>query len=701
MKRRAFFTASVTTGAITVLLPGCSWVPVIPKRPTPSLSDAASWVRYQNGRYTLHMARAEMGQHITTAFKQIACDELDAPWDKVDVELLHTAHIARVKGTVGSDSIREFALPLAQACATLRRALTSASSSSDVMAAENIPMTQLRAFSDQARWVGRRAPQVQGMDIVTGQPLYAADVRRPGMVYGKVLRAPASPELGSRPTHWDAEAARRVPGFIALVQDARLIQCNAQGLGILAQTPGALDRVETALAVQWAVDPPADARALAAQLDVAPRLSQGALAHVTHQGDMDVDGPWTVDLRLEVPLAPHNAMEPRAAVAELRSGTLTMWAGAQDPFYQRDVIARALALPADKVVMVGMRIGGGFGGKTLCTVELEAAVLAQQSGRTVKVQWTRVQELAQGFHRPPSSHRVRARMEKGQLTAWWHAFSSSHILFTGAAMPPWMQQVTLFVGDPGVARGSALPYRCAQQRTEYDLTRLSALTGPWRGLGAAPNQLAMESAVDECARAARADPLEFRLRHLSLMAQPRLRAVLERVAGEARWPLRPNRGGPGSPSILRGGGLACGVYKGISYAAAVAEVEVDTRSGAIRVTHLWCAHDCGRMINPDQVAAQVEGNLVWSIGLVLKEELPFEQGRVRAQTFADAPMPRITDMAQMHVALIDSREAPSGAGETAIVAGGAAIANALRDATGHRFNRVPVRPTDVLQALRL
>jgi isoquinoline 1-oxidoreductase beta subunit len=182
---------------------------------------------------------------------------------------------------------------------------------------------------------------------------------------------------------------------------------------------------------------------------------------------------------------------------------LTVWAGTQDPFYLCDVLARALGLRSQpgwccKV----MRIGGAFGGRTLCTVELEAAVLAHALGLPVKVQWTRAQELAQAFARPPSSHRVRARVQDGQLNGWWHAFSSSHILFTGAAMPPWMQRVADFVGDAGVARGSTLPYRCAQQRVEYDLTRLDVLTGPWRGLGAAPNLLAMESAIDECARAA-------------------------------------------------------------------------------------------------------------------------------------------------------------------------------------------------------
>jgi isoquinoline 1-oxidoreductase beta subunit len=479
MRRRTF----VATGAATLtvmLLPACTLLPVIPKRPTPSLKDAAGWVRHTKGRYTVHLPRVEMGQNIATAFKQIACDELDVVWDAVDVQLMATTTIDRVKGTVGSDSVKDYAMPLAQACATLRLAL-QAGTSETVLQAQDLPPSALRAFSGKARWVGRAAPQVQGREIVTGQPLYAADVRRPGMLFGRVLRAPASPETPSRPNRFNEAAGRAVPGFLAMVADKRLRQCNAEGLGIVARTPGALDRIEAALAVQWLVDPVSDSRSLAQQIDVASRLQRGPLAQVERSGRLEETAPWTVDLHLEVPLAAHNPIEPRAAVAKPQGKKMVLWVGGQDPFYQRDVVARALGLGPDDVHVQAMRIGGAFGGKTLCTVELEAAVLAHTLGTAVKVQWTRGQELAQAFHRPPSSHRVRARLRDGQLADWWHAFSTSHILFTGAAMPPWMQLAADFLGDAGVARGSTLAYRCANQRVEYDLTRLTALTGPWHG----------------------------------------------------------------------------------------------------------------------------------------------------------------------------------------------------------------------------
>lgn len=684
MRRRGFLAGT----ALTVLLPACT-LPVIPRRPVPTPEAAAGWIRHAQGRYTLHLPRVEMGQHVATTLKQVACDELGADWDAVDVVCCGTVHIARVKATVGSESIRDYALPLARACATLRDALRRGEGGA-VLRALDIPAAELRSLSGRGRWTGKAAPLVHGREIVTGGALYTGDMRLPGMLYARVLRAPASPEIPSQPQAWDEAAARAVPGFAGLLQDGRLRLVNADGLAIAAYTPGALRRVEAALAVSWRID----ATTTPARLDLDRQLAAGALAHVREEGAPAASPHWDVDLRLEVPAAPHNAMEPRCALARRDASGCTLWSAAQDPFYARDVVARALDLPQDAVRVHGMRAGGAFGGRTLCNVEVEAAVLSDLLRRPVKVQWTRAQELQQGFHRPPSSHRIRARVQAGHLAGWWHALESSHILFTGAGMPPWMQRIADVVGDAGTARGSWPPYRCDHKRVEYTLTRLQVLAGPWRGLGAGPNTLAIESAMDECALVAGIDPLAFRLAHIE---DPRLAGTLSRVARSARWT------GPQATrdaSRLRARGLACGIYKETSYAAAIAEVEIDRTTGEIEVRALWCAHDCGRVLNPDQVRAQTEGNLVWSIGLVLVEALPFRDGAVGATSFAEAPIPRITQLGALHVDLVESTRPPSGAGETAIVAGAGAIANALRHATGHRFARMPVRAQDVLAALR-
>lgn len=692
LHRRRMLVA-VGAGLVVSFTAGCS-LPVIPKRPKPELADALGWIRHADGRYTLFVPRAEMGQNIVTALKQVACEELGVAWDAVAVQLSSTSEVRRVRATVGSESVKDFALPLAQACATLRDAL-AAGRSTGSLAAEPRPAAELRAFRRGGRVVGQSPVLDHALAIVRGAPLFAADVRRDGMVHGRVLRAPAAPELASSPRRFDEAAARAVPGFVALLQDRLLAQAGSQGLGIVARTPVALDRIEKALAVQWAIEGGFDAVGIDRAIDVdTRRAASPRRSNRVHDGHADETAPWDIDLRIDIPMAAHAPIEPRAAVAEFDAdGGLQVWVGTQDTFYMRDVLARRLGIPEDRIVVRAQRVGGAFGGKTICTVELEAALLARAARLPVKVQWTRAQEFAQAFHRPPSSHRVRARLKAGRLAEWQHHFVSSHILFTAAVLQPWMQRLTNVIGDDGVARGSTLPYRAAVKDTGFDLVRLPIHTGPWRGLGAAPNVFAIECGIDDCARKAGIDPVRFRLDHLE---EPRLARCLQRAATAAGWQGEQVNA---SGSLRQARGVACGIYKAMSHAAVVADVEVDVRTGMVRVTRLVCAHDCGFIVNPDQVRAQCEGNLVWGLGMVLVERLPVGASRIGASTFADAPIPRMADVPPMEIVLVDEGEAPSGAGEIAIVAAGAAIANAVRAASGVRPTRWPLTPDRLMAEL--
>lgn len=661
MRRRTLLAASAA--ALTVVFGGCSALPVIPGRPEPQAEDAQGWIRHQDGRFVLFVPCAEMGQHVGSALRRLAAQTLGVPEAEIALQLASTRHIGRVRATVGSDSLRLFGPALLQACRTLRAALG--------------PAPRLAAVTNEA-------PAFLH-DIVTGAPLYAGDVRLPGMLYGRVLRAPVSPEVASRPLAWDEAAARAVEGFAALLDDTRLQHAGSRGLGIVARTPGALDRVAQALAVRWSIEDetPVDQAAIEGAIDIDLRLRRGALSHQVRSDTLDTDAGWTVDLRLDIPPAAHAAIEPRCAVASWQNERLHVWAGTQDLFYVRDLLARRLGLDAAHVEVQACRLGGSFGGRTIVTVELEAALLAQAAGRPVKVQWTRAQEFATAFHRPPSSHRVRARLKDGRIVDWWHAVASSHILFTAAAMPAWLQRAADLLGDQGIARGLTPPYAVPRQRLEFDAVRLPLHGGPWRGLGAGPNALAAESAVDACARAVGADPLAFRLAHAE---DPRLAGVLRRVAALAGW----GAGTAASPGRRSGRGIACGIYKGLAYAAVVADVTLSDGAPP-RVTSLWCAHDCGRVVVPDGVRAQIEGNLVWCLGMVLVEALPLPVALQGRAGFADAPIPRFGDLPVMHIDLIDSAEPSVGAGETAMVAGAAAIANAVADASGVRPTRFPLR----------
>lgn len=250
MRRRTFLTAAAG-GLVAVIGGGAAvWsrVPVIPERPDPDADTALGWIAHADGRFTLTLPRAEMGQNIATALKQVACAELGAEWDTVDV-VLHGTGMARVKATVGSESVMLFTVPLALACAALRDALAEGRATGVVTVMER-PLSELRALR-MGGLIGASPEIVQGRGIVTGADLFAADVRRPGMLFGRVLRAPASVETASHPRRWSVEAARAVPGFVAVVEDCGPPIGQAQGLGIVAARPGALEAIAAALAVDW------------------------------------------------------------------------------------------------------------------------------------------------------------------------------------------------------------------------------------------------------------------------------------------------------------------------------------------------------------------------------------------------------------------------------------------------------------------
>lgn len=686
--RRRWLAAAGAALAVPIL-PGCSVLPVIPSRPRPDAAQAIGWVEHESGRFTLTVPRAEIGQRIGTAMRRIAAVELGVPPDRIAVRMHRTDTVEPVRATVGSESLRDFAGPLAQACATLRAALEGTRWSPEA--------TRPRGDADADAAIRALPPtdRTELLPLVRGEARFAADVRLEGMLHGRVLRADASPALASRLLRADRAAARAVPGCVALVEEAALALGAAPGVGVVARTPGALDRVAAALDATWQVDGTVDPAQVAALTDV-DRDGPGR-EHAVHDDAVDASGPWDVDLRIDVPMAAHAAIEPRVAVARFDADSrLEVWTGTQDAFYVRAVLARAMGLPAARIVVHACRAGGAFGGRTLCNVELEAAVLARACGAPVKVQWTRAQEFALAFHRPPSSHRIRARVRDGRLEAWWHRFASSHVLFTSAVLPPWLQRATDLLGDDGIARGASLPYAATRRRATYRAARLPVWTGPWRGLGAGPNVFAIESAIDECAHVAGEDPLAFRLRHA---LDSRLAGVLRAAALDAGWTpdaRHVSAGGRLASGRLTGRGIACGIYKAMSYAAVVADVEVDPDTGSVTVRTMWCAHDCGRVFDPDGVRAQCEGNLVWGLGMVLVEALPLRPDGVAARTFADAPIPRLGSLPVLHVAALDSDAPPTGAGETAIVAAGAAIANAVRAATGVRVTRLPIDP----QALR-
>lgn len=725
MNRRDFLRSLGWSAAgITVTFAaGCAPMPPIPKRPLPQAAEGLAWIQLgSDGRFSLIAPRHELGQNILTALKQIAAEELGVDLALIDARVHDTDEIPIVRATVGSESIKAFALPLARAAATLRESIVERAAAqlqlakdavrilpsgiavgdgreiafarivgeSPAVLADAAPDVVLRSFAaGEKRVVGKAARLHEVDEIVTGQALFVADVRLPDMLHGAILRPPTHALLGGRLVSLDERAAKAIPGFFAVVREK---VGERELVGAVAANPWSLRKVVAALAPQWTTQGSFDGDTIDRLVDVDQALAKGGLRHSLAAATVVDEGRWDVDLRIDLPLAAHAAIEPRAAVARFdseRKPRLELWAGSQSAFYVRDYVAWAMDLAKDDVLVHSRRVGGGFGARATCTVELEAALLSRAAGRPVKVQWSRPEEFQQSYHRPPFAHRLRIRLGPGgKMTDWHHAFLSSHIIFTNALLPPWMQALTDFVGDQGVARGALAPYAVTRKRIEFDARPLPVYTGPWRGLGAGPNGLAIETAVDEAARVAGRDPLAFRLAHLP-DEHVRLKRCLEAVARLATWRGAEIPRAVGDTRTAQG--LACGIYNESSYVAVIAEAEVDSASGQVRLLHLFAAHDCGQVINPDQVRAQVEGNLVWGIGMVLKERLAIENSQIKERYFGEYSLPSIRDVPPMTIELIaDGRDPPSGAGETAIVAAAGAIGNALSRALERRITRFPV-----------
>jgi len=356
----------------------------------------------------------------------------------------------------------------------------------------------------------------------------------------------------------------------------------------------------------------------------------------------------------------HVPMETRAAVAEWADGALTVWTGTQNPFGYRSELARAFRLSEAQVRVIVPDTGGGFGGKHTGEAAIEAARLAQAAGKPVSLKWTRSEEFTWAAFRPAAVIDVEGTLDAaGQITSW-------HFIN---------------INSGGAAVES--PYRISQQRALAVNSEPPLRQGSYRGLAATANNFARECFMDELAAAAHADPLAFRLAHL---APGRLREVLEAAAQRFNWVARAQQLKPNL-----GIGLACGTEKG-SYVAACVEVEIDRQRKRIIPRHVCEVFECGAIVNPDNLRAQIAGAIIMGLGPALREQLEFEGGRVQNASLSRYEVPRLGEVPTFDLHLLNRSDLPSvGAGETPIIAVAPAIGNAVYHATGVRLREMPLR----------
>jgi isoquinoline 1-oxidoreductase len=636
----------------------------------------------EDGMVTVMTGKIEMGQGARAQLTQAAAEELRLPVSRVRLIMGDTRLVPDDGLTAGSRTTPSTVPAVRQAAAAARTLLVQtaarrwqveagrlavvdgrvshAATGREITYAELAKDRELtKALADAVpanvtltpvqdwKVLGQSSPRPNRRDLVTGTHLFPSDIARPGMLRGKVLRPPA---YGARLVSIDLSAAAGIKDVVVVHED--------QFVGVAAPTTFQARQVLAAIAAtaQWtsAPHPPSS--------EVYDYLRQRARGGVPPNPFAEEMGKAAQVIRQSYRTAyvQHAPLEPRAAVAEWDQDGLTVWTGTQNPFGYHTELARAFDLPNDRVRVIVPDFGSGFGGKHTGEAAIEAAKLARAAKRPVALRWTREEEFTWAYFRPAAVIEIEASLnDQGRLTSWYHVNINS-----GAAAVD-------------------TPYRTGKARCPFIPSDPPLRQGSYRTLAATANNFARECCLDELAAAAGSDPLAFRLAHLD---QPRLRAVLEEAARRFGWTDLVQRREPGV-----GVGLACGTEKG-SFVAACAEVVVDLEQGKLAVRRVCEVFECGAVMNPDNLLAQVQGCILMGLGPALREEMRFENGKMLNATFRKYLVPRLADVPELEIHLLNRPDLDSaGGGETPIIAIAPAIANAVHHATGLRLRELPLR----------
>jgi isoquinoline 1-oxidoreductase beta subunit len=655
----------------------------------------------RSGKTTLVMPQVEMGQGVYTAVAMILADELDADFNQVALlhappnDKLYGNPIFGIQVTGNSNSVRAFWKPLRMAGAAARAMLVEAAArqwqvepasctasngkvthgasgrtlgyGELVDAAGNIPVPQNPPLKDPKDFtlIGKPLKRFDTPNKTDGKVVYGIDAMLPGMQFATLA---ASPVFGGKIAHVDDSAAKTVPGVRKVVVLDDLV-------AVVGDHMWAAKKGLDALVIAWNEGPNArigsndiweHLRAASKQEGVVAK-SVGDVAKGLSQGEK-------FDAEYELPLLAHAAMEPMNCTVHLTPGACEIWTGTQVLSRVQQTAAQVAGVPVDKVVAHNHLLGGGFGRRLEPDMVASAVRIAQHVDGPVKVVWTREEDIQHDVYRPVYRDTISASLSNGKIVAWKYRVTGSSIL--ARWLPPAFQNgIDIDAVDSAVD----MPYDIPNFQVEYVRAEPPAVpTGFWRGVGPNNNVFAVECFMDELARKAGMDPIAFRRGMLD--KNPRLRAALDLVAEKSDWgkplPARVGRGVSAQPSFG-------------SFIATVVEAEVDER-GEVRLRRVTSAVDTGIAVNPDTIAAQLQGGLIFGLTAAMYGEITIEKGRVRQSNFNDYRMLRIDEVPKIDVHVIKSGEDPGGIGETGATAGPPALRNAIYAATGVALRRLPI-----------
>ncbi|AJY10288.1 xanthine dehydrogenase family protein molybdopterin-binding subunit [Burkholderia dolosa] len=722
--RRTFLKAAGAAAAVSLTI-GFDWAGLGRRAAAATASGAGfapnAFLRITpDGAVTVIAKHVEMGQGAYTGIATIVAEELDADWSSVRVESAPAdakryANLAfgTMQGTGGSSAMSNSWQQLREAGGKARAMLVSAAAArwnvpagelttadgvvthaktgrtaaygTLVADASKLPVPDKVTLKQPAdfKLIGRRIPRVDAAPKSDGTAHFTLDTAFPGM---RVALLQRPPRFGATVKSFDATAAKAVPGVVAVVQVPHGVAVVANGFWTAKQG-------RDALKVEWD-DTHAEKRSSDEIMREYRQLAERPGTSARKDGDADAaiaGAARKVSATYEFPYLAHAPMEPLDAVVRLTPQRCEIWAGDQFQTVDQANAAQVAGLKPEQVQIHTLYAGGSFGRRANAWSDyvVEAVSIAKAlgaDGKPVKLQWTREDDIQGGFYRPMYFHKLDAGLTAdGRLVGWRHRIVGQSIL---AGTPFEKVMVKNGIDATSVEGAANLPYAVPNVSVELTTTKVGVPVLWWRVVGSSHTAYAVEAFIDEAAHAAGKDPYAFR-RDL-LAKEPRMRAVLDLAAQKAGWdPAKPLPKG-------RGRGIAVAeAFK--SYVAQVAEVSVDA-DGNVKVERVVCAVDCGIAINPDIVAAQMEGGIGFGLGAALHSAITLKDGQVEQRNFDGYHVLRMAEMPKVEVHIVPSADAPTGVGEPGVAPIGPAVANAIFAATGKRHYVLPFDSRETAKA---
>ena len=677
------------------------------------------------GNVTLYSGKVDLGTGVRTALAQIAAEELSVPLEKVEVVQGDTALTPDQGITWGSLSIQAGGMQIRQACATAREALLAQGaeklgvSRSGVYAKDGRVMVlgsekgisygQLVGGKNFQMKVDAKAPlkppsaytivgqpvkRFEIPDIVTGRFTYMHDFKVKGMLHARVVRPAA---MKANLLSVDDSAAKKVPGYVATVRKGNF-------LAMVAKNEWAAIRCADGVKAQWSDwQGLPDKAKLWDYVRQTKVVSDEDFQKVGDSGAAMKTGARMLTATYDFAIHTHGSQGPSCAIADHKNGKLTVWTASQATHLLRKQLGNMLGMKADDIRCIYLGGSGCYGRNGHEDAAADAALLTRELGKPVRVQWSRADEHGWDPKGPPTLLEHRAALDAGGKVVAWESmvfipnrpkgFEVTLVAADLAGLP----KDTAFPGN--IHASLAIPYAFPNIKATARWLAETPFKPSWiRTPGRMQNTYANECFMDECATAAGVDPLEYRRRNLK---DPRGLELLDRLARLANW--TPRKGlAKASGDIVKGRGVSYTKYELVrTYVGAVADVEVNRKTGTVRVERVYMAHDCGQIINPDGIKNQLEGGVVQTVSRTLIEDLKFDRSRVTSLDWKSYPILTFPDVPDVVLDLIDRpTERPWGVGEPGTAVVPSAISNAIYDAVGVRMRSVPFTPDKVLAALR-